>query len=143
MMSSDELYLKRNALLNRATSFRAKTKSGKLDKKATIRERSRCYLEAEAITRELEELWAARSKAPEPKANLYECKNGEWLPTHALQESDGITYRYVPLERWVLSEIRIDYLSPVEKLRKQELTITKQEIEYHQAIERLYIGHAP
>jgi hypothetical protein len=134
MMMSDELYIKRNALLHKATSYRGRTK------KETLRVRAESFLAAEKITGQLEEYWAAQSNYPEPSYNLYDSKG---RPTHFLYASDGISHRYVPISAFKFSEVRIDYLSAVQRLRKQERTVTREELEFYEAVESLYNRLAP
>lgn len=133
-MSAESLYMERNELLHRATSYRGKTKT------ATMRERSRCFLEAEKLTRQLEEWWASQSRYTAPNYNLY---NAEGQATHFLLTSDGITHRYVPIAQWNAAKQAIRELSPLERLRYYENSHTSEEIEFQEAVEELYQRLAP
>ena len=133
-MNSDELYRKRNELLHRATSFRAKTR------KATLLERAKCFLEADRLTKELEEYWACQSSYTPPNVNLYDTQG---RATHFLQWSDGIQHTYVPVARWVAAEQSILELDPVDRLRRHEIKLTQDELEFQEQVEELYIRLSP
>lgn len=133
-MYSEELYKKRNELLHRATSYKGKTR------KATMLERSRCFIEAEKLTRELEEYWAEQSTYTPPNMNLYDTRG---RATHFLQWSDGISHRYVPISVWEAAKQSIRVLDPVERLRIHEVKLSQDEIEFQEQVEQLYLSLAP
>lgn len=133
-MSSEELYMQRNELLHRATSFRGKTR------KATMLERSRCFIEAEKLTKKLEEYWASQSRYTPPNMNLYDTQG---RPTHFLQWSDGLLHRYVPVAKWIAAEQSILELDPVDRLRRHEIKLTQDELEFQAQVEELYLRLTP
>lgn len=123
-----KLYEQRNAYLNRATSY-----SG-IDELDTKRERIRCFIEADKITQEMERVWASNSKTPPINYNLYDVDGNI---THMLQESDGITSRYVKLANWVGKDVNILELDPLERLRRHEIKANQDELEFKARINAL------
>ena len=124
----NDLYERRNYLLHKATSYRGK------DWEDTKKVRVRCFIEADELTQQLEEQWANQTKAPPVNYNLYDVHGNI---THMMLTSNGITHRYVKIANWLPEKVKIKRLDPIERLRYHELSVSKEELEFKNDINRM------
>lgn len=128
MSYNGELYRQRNILLNKATSYRGESIED------TMKVRVQCFIQADALTQEIELHNAMIASPPVTFHNLYDTEGNI---THMLLEDDGITRKYVRIARWLPDKVKINRKHPLDIYRYHEASVSRDELEFKDNIKAL------